>query len=244
MLPAGVVCDKCNNYFSREVEKPFLESPSIRALRCNQGIPSKRGNIPEISGLVLPGFPAVIQRKLKKQGVDTIITVPPKAFESIASGKSTKLVIPLGGDPPEGKVLSRFMAKAAFESMAQRLLDHSEMFKLWIDDPQMDDLRKHARRGQIEHWPIHVRRIYDADRCVTDGVLPALQTVHESDFLMTEKKEMFFMTAIFGVEMTINVAGPSIDGYLEWLDQNHGASPLYHGKNTIVGPWPVSPPNT
>jgi len=61
---------------------------------------------------------------------------------------------------------------------------------------------------------------------------------------MTEKKEMFFMTAIFGVEMTINVAGPSIDGYLEWLDQNHGASPLYHGKNTIVGPWPVSPPNT
>lgn len=24
-LPCGYVCDKCNNYLAREVEKPFLE---------------------------------------------------------------------------------------------------------------------------------------------------------------------------------------------------------------------------
>jgi hypothetical protein len=25
-LPKGVVCDTCNNYFARKVEKPFLEA--------------------------------------------------------------------------------------------------------------------------------------------------------------------------------------------------------------------------
>jgi hypothetical protein len=45
-LPPGVVCDPCNSYFSREIEKPFLGSPAITLLRFRQGIPSKRGKIP------------------------------------------------------------------------------------------------------------------------------------------------------------------------------------------------------
>jgi hypothetical protein len=32
-LPPGVVCDKCNHYFARKIEKPLLESAEIIALR-------------------------------------------------------------------------------------------------------------------------------------------------------------------------------------------------------------------
>src|SRR3990167_1054713 len=46
VLPKGVVCDPCNNYFAREVEKPFLDSPAISRLRFTQVIPNKRGRVP------------------------------------------------------------------------------------------------------------------------------------------------------------------------------------------------------
>jgi len=48
---------------------------------------------------------------------------------------------------------------------------------------------------------------------------------------MTDRHEMYFVLALFGEELTINMGGPHLDGYHEWLKQNDGASPLYHGKN-------------
>jgi hypothetical protein len=36
------------------------------------------------------------------------------------------------------------------------------------------------------------------------------------------------------VEMTINVAGPLIDGYLDWLKRHNDVSSLYCGKNACA----------
>ncbi len=52
ILKPGVVCDKCNNYFAREVDKPFLEHNSIRNLRFEEGILSKKGRIPMLQGII------------------------------------------------------------------------------------------------------------------------------------------------------------------------------------------------
>ena len=60
VLPKGVVCDKCNNYFAREVEKPFLESDAIRVLRFHQGLESKRRRVPSLTGLITPDIPAIV----------------------------------------------------------------------------------------------------------------------------------------------------------------------------------------
>jgi len=49
ILNPGIVCDKCNNYLSREVEKPFLGHPSVRLLRSEKGLISKKGRHPLIS---------------------------------------------------------------------------------------------------------------------------------------------------------------------------------------------------
>jgi hypothetical protein len=45
-LPRGWVCDSCNNYFARKLEKPVLDSPMIRLLRSDRQIPNKRRRIP------------------------------------------------------------------------------------------------------------------------------------------------------------------------------------------------------
>ncbi|MDD2177752.1 HNH endonuclease [Acidovorax sp. D2M1] len=46
MLPVGAVCDACNNYFARKVERPVLESPVFRQLRAGMVVPNKKGRIP------------------------------------------------------------------------------------------------------------------------------------------------------------------------------------------------------
>lgn len=45
-LPVGAVCDGCNQYFARKVERPLLESPMFRLLRADMAVPNKRGRLP------------------------------------------------------------------------------------------------------------------------------------------------------------------------------------------------------
>jgi hypothetical protein len=108
------------------------------------------------------------------------------------------------------------------------------MLKQWIDDPQIDIIRNHARKGEPTDWPVHVRRIYDADDRVVYGQSKLEQTVHEFDILQTEQLEYYFVLALFGVEMAINVGGPVIEGYIKWLQEHDGVSPLYYAKPSIV----------
>jgi HNH endonuclease len=53
VLPKGIVCDTCNNYFARKVEQPFLEAPALKALRFHQVVPNKRRRVPPLTGIFL-----------------------------------------------------------------------------------------------------------------------------------------------------------------------------------------------
>ncbi len=50
ILRKGIVCDKCNNYFARKVEQPFLESEPIRKLRQELQLENKKGKTIEDYG--------------------------------------------------------------------------------------------------------------------------------------------------------------------------------------------------
>jgi hypothetical protein len=115
--------------------------------------------------------------------------------------------------------------------MAARLGEHPEGLDYLCDEPQLDPLRNHARRGTTPDWPTHSRRIYPEDGASEgpDGALG--QIVHELDFLVTAANEWYFVLVLFGQEYTINMGGPDIGGYLQWLKENGEASPLYSGKN-------------
>ena len=45
VLPKGIVCDKCNNYFARKIESPFLNSEAILQLRQELEIHNRDGKV-------------------------------------------------------------------------------------------------------------------------------------------------------------------------------------------------------
>lgn len=243
-LRPGVVCDGCNNYFSREVERPFLASGAITYLRFAQAVQSKKGKIPSVEGVLDPGFPAQLYRTLDTD-MPMIVSLPPLAIEHLFTARAGRLTVPTGGDPPPETVLSRFLAKVALEAMAARLARYPDGLDYLVSEAQLDPIRNHARRGSTPRWPVSVRRIYDGDAGVSDEAGTVHQVVHESDILVTESGEWYFVLAIFGLELAINYAGPTIHGYDEWIKAHDGVSPLYAGRNAgaalpkrIVDPRP------
>lgn len=46
VIPKGVICDRCNNYFAREIEKPFLNNKTIKQMRSYHRVPSRKNKIP------------------------------------------------------------------------------------------------------------------------------------------------------------------------------------------------------
>ncbi len=236
ILPPGVVCDRCNNYFAREVEKPFMESTALLLLRFRQGVLSKRGVVPPMRGILLPDFPVEIRRDAG--GMITMDEFP--SLEAVLSHEvkehltrvgSGKFVFPAHAPLPSGPTVSRFLAKAALETMAQRVLGHPGGIDYFVDEVQLDPIRDHARRGTQREWAFHVRRIYDESRKWRDSKDNALQVVHESDVLNISTNEWYYVLALFGLEFAINYGGPFVEGYVIWLSQHHGISPLYYGKN-------------
>lgn len=238
VLPKGVVCDKCNNYFSREVERPFLESPAIRALRFDQGLESKKGRVPSITGLIMPDIPAVVTRFPRRDF--TSVAVPPETIEILERSREGTLILPLGGPPPDAQVVSRFMAKVALEAMAKRVIGIEGGQEYICDERQLDPLREHARYNRLSHWPVHARTIYDANAKTSTSGDRSEQIIHESDFLVTSSSEWFFVLAIFGLELTINLGGPEIEGYRHWLRENNEISPLYRPDKPHPYPRPDS----
>ena len=227
-LPPGIVCDKCNNYFATKVEKPFLETEAIRQLRFQQNIPSKRGRLPEMEGVLLQGYPATL-RKLPKSGFDGFLELESHAIQHLMLSDGGKIVLPIAQDPPE-KLVSRFLAKLAIEAMAARVFHNSEWLDSFTNESQLDEIRNHARYGQTQIWPVHIRRIYEVDKKWIEPSGRATQVVHEFDILKTDWNEWFFVLALFGLELVINYGGPEIDGYQRWLNENQQQSPLYVGK--------------
>ncbi len=168
VLPRGVICDTCNNYFARKVEKVFLESPAIMALRFHQAVPNKRGLVPPLEGLLDPGIPVTAYRHLKGPFVGSL-GVGPEALQQLLNSDKGRVIFPLANEPPADTIISRFLAKAGLEAMAQRLLDHAGGLDYLVDEVQLDPVRNHARRGDTRQWPHFSRRIYDTNKRWDNG---------------------------------------------------------------------------
>jgi len=104
VLPPGVVCDKCNNYFARKVEKPFLDSPAVRSLRFHQAVPSKANRIPEMEAVVAPDVPTILRHAQEGERFHHM-AVTSAGFRQIlandAAGRDTRIMFPPSG-PPDG----------------------------------------------------------------------------------------------------------------------------------------------
>lgn len=248
-LPKGVVCDKCNNYFARKIEAPFFQLTGINELRFYEGLPNKNGKIPSIYGIV-NGASVKLHRKntssLKNAyGETMLLECDPQDIDHIIN--ANKMITPAFSDdmiPRRSKVVSRFLAKVAFESLTNRVLSNSDWPEFIVDNSSFDAIRNYARMGGDEVWPYSIRRIYDIDQQLSSGSGgESYQVVYEENFLLIPEKSdnvqlgdelipghLYFVMAWFGMEFVINMAGNDASGleaYNDWLHEYNGVSPLY-----------------
>jgi hypothetical protein len=141
-------------------------------------------------------------------------------------------------DMPE-RDMSRFLAKMALEVVYFRLGE--ELRDLLLDSDHYDRIRIWARRGDnYNTWPFHKRRIFPDDTLMRHPATGAwVRHGFAYDLLLTSRPETFFVFCIFGNEYAINVGGPSIKGYEQWLERNDGQSPLIErrGMRLCVGQY-------
>lgn len=229
-LKQGIVCDNCNNYFSRKVEGPLLNHTSFRNLRARYQVPSKKGIHPSLFGMIEE---SEIPVGLRLQDGNLNIEAERQTDRQKVSaymrgiGPNHSIIFNLEFDPPT-KEMSRFMAKMALETAARRfsMLDDSTL-KLTLDE-YYEPLRRWARQGgRGEVWPINQRQVFPERtfmRHPKSGLWVHAGFGH--DLFLTRRQETYFAFLLYGYEFVINLGGPSIRGYEEWLEENNNISPL------------------
>jgi hypothetical protein len=233
VLPKGAVCDKCNNYFSRKVEGPVLSHQSMRNVRAWHQVPNKKGKFPSVKGKV-GGSGLDISMRLDKNGKLDIQPENEKdrakldqELKKAHAGEDFAYIFTIDIDPPQ-KEMSRFLAKMGLEALAYRFLNDESGIDLIIDEPHYDLIRNYARIGSnVKEWPYHRRIIFPIKTQMRHPKTGEwVQAGFGHDLLVTSRRETFFVFVLYGVEFVINLGGPSIKGYEEWLNLNNNISPM------------------
>ena len=230
ILPRGVVCDNCNSYFGIKVEKPLLDSDYFRQARSRNLIHNKENRVPSISCVLSPGFIPIEWDQAGHSIFPTRERDTSKLINVLRDIQKGELIVPIMERPDE-HLMSRFLAKTALEVLASRLLAVPGGLDEVIDKSELDELRHYARFGAPpEFWPFNTRVIYPEGKMFVEGT-QRYEVLHEYTLLYTESSELYLAVAILGFEYVINMGGPEIGGYIEWLKQHSFKSPLYINKN-------------
>lgn len=230
ILPRGIVCDRCNNYFAIKVERPLLEVGWFRDMRARQGVPSKRRRLLAVNGHLqdtdIQMFGVRIASDRIAFGLSETNTRPITWGDLV---RAPGLFIHDESAPVDQRLFSRLIAKIALEMVAQRIHHLPGWEEYAIDHPQFDPIRAYARFGQGPDWPVHSRRIYAEEATMFLASGEQHQVVHETDILLTPEQHGYAVICIFGVEHVINLTGPSVLTYQSWLQEHDGRSPLCAG---------------
>jgi hypothetical protein len=233
VLPLGVVCDNCNSYFATKIERPLLEQYFFKNLRFRNFIESKKGKIP--TGI------AIIP-KTYKQGEVTftkdncpIVNIDFDSCMSILNGEVDHFIIPIVTEPEKSnRIVSRFICKVGFEALTHRLLNYAGWLDYITDEVEFDPVRNYVRYNiSKESWIYNIRRIYSENEIFYGPNGKIYDRLYEYDFLRTEHNELYFILCLKGYEFVVNMAGSSLDGYLDWLLKNNNQSPLYVSSETL-----------
>lgn len=232
VLPKGIVCDTCNNYFATKVENPILSHESFRNLRAYYQVPTKKGKIPSMLGKIA-GTNVNVEFKLNS---DNTIDVRPQnvkdteLFNSqIVRGPNNfpPLLFPVDLNPPK-KLMSRFLAKMALEAVVYKNLHDKDWIEMVLASNHYDLIRQFARYGRgTKEWPYHQRQVFPPDtNMIHPDTKEWVQFGFGHDIMLTSYPETYFIFNYYGTEFTFNVGGPSIKGYELWLEENNNVSPL------------------
>lgn len=230
VLPAGVVCDKCNNYFARKVEGPILDHPSMRNLRAWYQVPNKRGKSPALKGHIA-GTDIAIGLRRGPEGKLQVETERARdqqqLQDTLAAGLSNPLLFVIEMDPPK-REMSRFLCKMALEVVAEACSSREGDWEFIVDAEFYDNARTYAREGtNFSEWPYSQRRIFPERTLMRHPESGEwVQAGFGCCWFMNKRRETLFVFCFYGIEFVINVGGPSIRGYQEWLEDHGNISPM------------------
>ena len=231
-LPAGIVCDNCNNYIAREIEKPFLDSIYIKEKRFFMEIKSKKQRFPLIDGIHLEsGIKVQLDKNIDGISVGVSNEKDEQTWiTEIMNSKSGSIIIPTNV-LPDDYIISRFVAKIGIETLALRLLNVPGGIEEIIEKKELDELRDYIRKGSPNNrWPFYKRNIYSPEHKFQKDYL-SYEVLHEWDILGLDNKEYYIVVIIFGDEYVLNLGGRELDGYKKWLIKNNNKCFLYTNKN-------------
>ncbi len=128
------------------------------------------------------------------------------------------------------RTTARFLGKVGLEALAACVCKVSGWREELAEKPELDHLREFVRYNRGKDWPFFYRTLYPVNAVFRDGTTH-YEVLHEYDLLYTQTKEIYIILALFGVEFSLNMGGPELDGYRKWLVSHEYESPLYSGKN-------------
>ena len=230
VLPRGVVCDKCNNYFARKIEEPVLSHPSMRNFRAWHQVPNKRRNIPSLRGHIGGTDVAVGFRR----GRDGNFEIEPERLleaehvtAELKAGLPNGFLFLIEMDPPK-REMSRFLCRMALETFAEIFVQDEGSLEIIVDGNFFDNIRTYARYGNnFSEWAYSQRRIYPENTFMRHPETNEWVPVgFGCSFFRTKRLETLFAFCFYGIEFVINAGGPSIRGYEEWLKDHGHISPM------------------
>lgn len=232
VLPKGIVCDKCNNYFATNIEKKLLEMPYFLVLRHYSLIENKKGRFPRLSAF-MPKPRASVECAIDKNLEYNLIfdfedMCPIRAISQMQNNKFGTIYLGRPSMPEkDNRIISRFLGKVAIEVYLSRIMSLDNWTENFLGIKQLDSLIEYVRYNKSQTlWKYNVRRIYDEEKLFLINK-EERQVLHEFDFLYTEDRELYFVLVIMGVEYCFNMGGPVVDGYVKWLYEHGYKSPLY-----------------
>lgn len=251
-LPKGYVCDECNNYFARKIEKELLEQPYFISLRHRNEICTKKGK-PVPLEMFFPGAmkSADVIMETSEKGLIYSFN-DEEVYESIIADKSHIMIAPYLPMPEcPNHIMSRFLAKCAFEYFLYNVGEkHYNECVQFLCEKQFDPIRLYARYGEGKEWQYNQRRIYSEGTLLVDKEYP-YEVLHEMKFLINNftsegngysSAEIYYVLCLNGVEYCINFSDLDISGYKQWLDENDQRSPLEDDNETKL-PFELSDVN-
>lgn len=224
LLEAGVVCDGCNNYLARKVEKPILDSLYFRERRFGAVVTNKRGLLVPLDGFHLQSGTRIQAYASLDEGVS--IGAHPEAdedhlIETLLGQSRGTLMFPTA-TPPEERAIARFVGKVGIEALASRLIKAGTSHEELVDEPALDELRDFVRRGSgPRQWCVARRQLYPPGKVFSDGG-EQYGLLHEYELLLrpTDAANALYVCYIslvlFGEEFVLNLCGPGLDGFEAW----------------------------
>ncbi len=152
------MCDKCNNYFARKIESPFLNSEAVLQLRQELEIPNRDGKeVNRFANLPTKNIMQISQdiHLVMSQEDKTEEEVERAVFEYQKYLKRTDEIL----IKPDYN-LSRLLAKMAIEAFAYKCLDDGDVLDYIIEEEALKKIREYVRYGGSIIWEYHARRIY------------------------------------------------------------------------------------